>query len=110
VQLNTGAAEVAESFVVTGLPTPLVLQVAGGPRVVVRGTDVELRVLGQVLRGDVDVVRSVDSAGAVVVDVVARNLQLRLGGSDASPVVTATQTAGPATLRLGPPDWPARWP
>ncbi|MDA8436815.1 MAG: FG-GAP-like repeat-containing protein, partial [Actinomycetales bacterium] len=65
VQLNTGSAEVDETFLLAGVSTTLHL--AGGPYLRVAGTGITLTVLGQTsLTGDVEVVKGVSSTTITV--------------------------------------------
>ena len=103
VQVNTTGAAVSTSFLVAGAAGPVSLALPKGPYLRLAGTGVVLTVLGQSLAADVVLTRTVDAAGASTVTVEVRNLDLRLGGTAASPVVSVSQaTGGVGTLVLGP--------
>ena len=94
VELSTLPTGVQQTFTVGG-GAPVTLSLPAGPFVRVLGTGIALDVLGQTLRGDLVFIRGVDGFGLPVVTLKATNLSLRLGGTPAAPVLTATQL--PAT-------------
>ena len=62
IELNTTGGEVDETFIVAGVPRPL-LELDAGAFVRVAGTGLQLTVLGQTLTGDLTITRSTDAAG-----------------------------------------------
>ena len=92
VEINTTPAPVTETFTV-GSGAPVVLALQAGPYLRLTGTSIDLTVAGQTLRGDLEITRTVDAAGAPVVRLAVRSATLRLGGTAATPILTVTQTA-----------------
>ncbi|HSF97082.1 MAG TPA: hypothetical protein VLA55_00205, partial [Ornithinibacter sp.] len=92
VEVNTTSALVNETFTV-GSGAPVVLALPVGPYLRLTGTGIDLTVAGQTLRGDLEITRTVDAAGAPVVRLAVRGATLRLGGTAATPILTVTQTA-----------------
>ncbi|MGH2929352.1 MAG: hypothetical protein ACRDL8_14210, partial [Solirubrobacteraceae bacterium] len=95
IQVNTGAAPVADSIAVG--QTTVDVNVPGGPYLQIAGTGVQLNVLGQTLGGDVTVT---EQTGQPLTIAVA-NLTAAFGPAGA-PVLTVTQAPGPAQFQLGP--------
>src|SRR6202008_4561868 len=91
VEINATNGAVDETFAVAG-GLPQTIELETGPFLRVTGTQIDLDVLGQSLRGDFVITRSTDAAGAPVLRIVAENVSLRLGGTPAAPILTATQT------------------
>ncbi|HEX4525985.1 MAG TPA: VCBS repeat-containing protein, partial [Gaiellaceae bacterium] len=92
VQFNTGA-QVDTTYQFGG--AALQLHVPGNT-VQVSGTGVDVNVFGQSLHGNVTITRN--AAGSI--DVAASGIVVKLGGSAATPILTATQTAGTATFTI----------
>ena len=67
----------------------------------VAGTNVDVVVLGQSLRGDFSLTRSTGADGLPAIQLTAKNAVLKLGGTAAAPILTATQKTGTATLTIG---------
>ena len=100
VELNTTAGLVTQTFTVAGVPTTLSVPAGGATGYVqVRGTGLQLSVLGQELTGDLTLTRSADAAGRPVLTIDAQNLALVLGAGSAK--ATFTQN-GTAQLVVGP--------
>ncbi|MBK8459221.1 MAG: hypothetical protein IPL43_02530 [Micropruina sp.] len=90
VEINTTASEVTETFTV-GTGAPITLDLPTGPYLRVAGTDVQLSILGQTLAGDFVITRTTTASGPVT-RIQADNLSLRIGGTEAAPILTLTQS------------------
>ena len=98
-EFNTTGNAFDADFQLGAIPTRLKLEL--GTYVRVAGTNVDVVVLGQSLRGDFSLTRSTGADGLPAIQLTAKNAVLKLGGTAAAPILTATQKAGTATLTIG---------
>ena len=100
IQINTTNAAVKETMKVG--TTSVVLDLVAGPYLRVAGTGITLTVAGQSLAGDVTFTRSTSPAGVVTTRIKLEHVKLRLGGTEASPIVAIDQTSTPAEFVISP--------
>ena len=96
LQINTGTVAVSDSITIG--QTTVGVTVPAGPYLEVAGTGVRLSILGQTLTGDVTIAQQTGQPLAITV----ANLAVAFGPAGGAPVLTATQTGGPAQFAISP--------